>query len=183
MPGRLAVIALIFFGYLCIHAANAAQLLEGKVVGVSDGDTITVLDSGRRQYKIRLSQIDAPEKRQDYGMRSKRSLSRLVYGKQVSVEIAATDKYGRAVGKVLVDGKDANLEQVQRGMAWVYRAYAKDHAYFAAEDSARKARIGLWAQADPVPPWKFRHEDNRGSPSKGSAMAETIVRQLLQSLR
>jgi len=134
-----------------------AAMIQGKVVGVSDGDTITVLDSSKKQHKIRLHQIDAPEKNQDFGQRSKQSLSELVFGKTVTVEVVTTDRYGRTVGKVLVNGVDANLEQVKKGMAWVYKQYASDPAYFDAEDEARKAKVGLWSQPNPTPPWDFRH--------------------------
>ena len=106
--------------------------ITGKVIGVADGDTLTVLDGNKGLTKIRLNQIDAPEKKQDFGQRSKQSLSELVYGKQVRVEVFDTDKYGRKVGKVWVNDQDANLEQVRRGMAWVYTKFASEPEYFAA---------------------------------------------------
>jgi endonuclease YncB( thermonuclease family) len=137
--------------------ASAAETISGQVVGVSDGDTITVLDAGKKQTRVRLAQIDAPEKRQDFGVASKDALSGLVYGKPVTVEVETTDRYGRTVGKVLVGGIDANLEQVKKGMAWVYRQYAKDQTYFAAEGAAKAAKLGLWSRPDAVPPWEFRH--------------------------
>lgn len=148
------------FLWLCltVTASAAAESLTGRVVGVLDGDTITLLSAGNRQTRVRLAQIDAPEKRQDYGQASKRALSDWVYGEQVTVEIADTDRYGRKVGKVLLGGTDVNLEQVRAGMAWVYRQYAHDPAYYRAEDEARTARRGLWSQSNPVPPWEFRHK-------------------------
>jgi endonuclease YncB( thermonuclease family) len=94
-----------------------AATLTGKVVGVSDGDTITVLDAAKTQHKIRLAGIDAPEKAQPFGQKSKEHLSDSVFGKQVQVEYTKTDKYGRTVGKVLVNGMDANLEQIKAGFA------------------------------------------------------------------
>ena len=133
--------------------------ITGTVVGVADGDTISVLDSSKGLTKIRLHQIDAPEKNQDFGQRSKQSLSDLVYGKQVRIEVADTDKYGRTVGKVWVNGKDANLEQVKRGMAWVYTKYASEPEYFAAERIAKGSRTGLWSQPNAIPPWVFRHPE------------------------
>jgi len=139
--------------------------LSGRVVAVADGDTITVLDASNRQIKIRLHQIDAPEKKQDFGQASKQSLSTLVFGKQVKIEVADTDKYGRTVGKIWIGGMDANLEQVKRGMAWVYEKYANDPAYFAAERTAKMNRVGLWDQPNPTPPWVFRHPDRAGSTS------------------
>lgn len=142
--------------------APMAETLIGKVVGISDGDTITVLDDAHRQHKIRLSGIDAPEKKQDFGNRSKQNLSDLVYGKTVRVEWSKTDRYGRTLGKVLVDGKDAALSQVRAGLAWHYAAYAKDQsptdrqAYADAESVARSKHIGLWASSRPTPPWDYR---------------------------
>jgi endonuclease YncB( thermonuclease family) len=106
---------------LCCAVSHAATI-TGKVVAVADGDTITVLDADKVQHKIRLGGIDAPEK----GRASKRSLSDLVYGKTVVIDTDKTDRYGREVGKVLVDGVDANLEQVQRGLAWHYKAYQRE---------------------------------------------------------
>lgn len=148
---------------LLIPIAALADL-TGRVVGVADGDTITVLDASKGLTKIRLHQIDAPEKTtggrgQDFGQRSKQSLSELVYGKQVRIEVADTDKYGRTVGTVWVSGKDANLEQIRRGMAWVYTKYASDPEYFAAEPIAKSSRTGLWSQPNATSPWVFRHPD------------------------
>ncbi len=95
-------------------------------MGVADGDTITVLDTDKVQHKIRLAGIDAPEKKQPFGNRSKESLSDLVFSKTVTVDTGKTDRYGREVGKVLIDGIDANLVQVQRGFAWHYKAYERE---------------------------------------------------------
>ena len=140
--------------------------ITGRVVGVADGDTMTVLDNNKGLTKIRLHQIDAPEKKQDFGQRSKQSLSDLVYGKQARVEVFDTDNYGRTVGKVWINGLDANLEQVKRGMAWVYIKYASDPAYVAAERAAKAARAGLWSQMNPQPPWEYRHPKLATEPSR-----------------
>ena len=160
---------------LLLYLASTPLLADitGRVVGVADGDTITVLDARQGLTKIRLHQIDAPEKKQDYGQRSKQSLSNLVYGKQARVEVFDTDKYGRTVGKVWINGLDANLEQVKRGMAWVYEKYASDPAYFAAERAAKSGRVGLWDQPTPTPPWVFRHPDRAATktPAKSPALA------------
>jgi endonuclease YncB( thermonuclease family) len=155
---------------------SIADTISGRVVGISDGDTITVLDFTNHQIRIRLHQIDAPEKNQDFGARSKQSLSDLVFGKSVTVEVATTDKYGRTVGKVLIGGVDANLEQVKRGMAWVYRQYAHDQAYYVAEETARKAKIGLWSQPNSIPPWEFRHERHgAASPSLSTPAPASVL--------
>lgn len=153
-----------FFGLLLIALHVHAETIRGKVVAVADGDTITVLDDTRTQHKIRLAGVDAPEKKQPFGQRSKESLGDLVFSKTVTVETNKRDKYRREVGKVLVDGVDANLVQVQRGFAWHYKAYESEQpaidrkAYSDAEDAAKAARRGLWADAEPVPPWEFRHK-------------------------
>ena len=101
----------------------------GRVVGVSDGDTITLLDTTNTQYKVRLSGIDAPEKKQPFEQVSKRSLSDLVYDKTVAVEWKKKDRYQRIVGKVLLDNVDVNLEQVKRGLAWHYTKYKKEQPF------------------------------------------------------
>ncbi len=136
-----------------------AETINGRVVGVHDGDTLTLLLAGNQQLKIRLAQIDAPESNQGFGRVSKQSLSDLAFGKEVSVEVETIDKYGRTVGKVLVGGMDANLEQVKNGMAWEYVKYAHDPAYYSAKKSARANGVGLWSQPNPVPPWEFRHPE------------------------
>jgi endonuclease YncB( thermonuclease family) len=122
-----------------------------------------VLDATKTQHKIRLAGIDAPEKAQAFGQRSKESLSDLLFDQRVTVETSKRDRYGRSVGTVLVDGLDANLEQVKRGMAWHYKTYEREQSpqerqdYAKAEEVARAARVGLWKDAQPVPPWDFRH--------------------------
>lgn len=148
---------------LLLALATHAETITGRVVAIADGDTITVLDAAKTQHKIRLAGIDAPEKAQAFGQRSKESLSDLVFDQAVTVETTKRDRYGRSVGTVLVDGLDANLEQIKRGMAWHYKAYEREQSpqerqdYAKAEEVARGARVGLWKDAQPVPPWDFRH--------------------------
>lgn len=139
-----------------------AESIIGRVVSVADGDTITVLDATQTQHKIRLAGVDAPEKNQAFGQRSKESLSELVFNQEVQVHTTKQDRYGREIGKVLVGGLDANLEQVKRGMAWHYKAYQREQsaqdrvAYSEAEKGALRGRVGLWRDEQPVPPWDFR---------------------------
>lgn len=146
-----------------------AETYSGRVVGVSDGDTLTVLDDSKTQHKIRLAGIDAPEKSQAFGQRSKESLSALVFGKPVTVDATKTDKYGRAIGKVLIGGRDANLLQIRLGLAWHYKAYEKEQSivdrktYAEAEVEARNRRVGLWQDSKPIPPWDFRHGTGEAS--------------------
>jgi endonuclease YncB( thermonuclease family) len=147
--------------------ASGAQTLTGRVVRVADGDTVTVLDSSNTQHRIRLEGIDAPESHQAFGTQSKKNLSEMVFGKDVAVVYQKTDQYGRLVGKIVLDGKDINLEQVKAGMAWHYKEYQREQAaadrelYATAEDEARNTRRGLWQDADPVEPSAFRKEEKR----------------------
>ena len=143
--------------------ANAASL-QGKVVGVADGDTVTVLDAQKVQHKIRLQGIDAPEKAQSFGQKSKQSLHEMAHGKQVTVEYQKKDKYGRTVGTVFVNNIDVCLEQIKRGMAWHYKQYANEQSkedreiYANAEAIAQTQAVGLWKDKTPVPPWEFRRQ-------------------------
>lgn len=146
------------------QAAQATRVLQGLVVRVSDGDSITVLDADKRQHKIRLQGIDAPEKAQAFGQKSKESLANMVYQKTVQVHWTKKDRFGRTVGQVLLGGVDVCLEQVKRGMAWHYKAYqreqkAADRAlYDRAQTRAREQGVGLWQDRAPVEPWAFRRE-------------------------
>lgn len=119
-------IRLIALPLLLALAPAWAATLEGRVVGVADGDTITVLDSAKTQHRVRLAGIDAPEKKQAFGTRSRENLARWVHRRDVIVEWHKRDRYGRLVGVVFVDGHDVNLEQVRAGFAWWYRQYAKE---------------------------------------------------------
>lgn len=142
----------------------SAETIYGRVVGITDGDTATVLDASNTQWKIRLMGIDAPEKKMPFGQRSKEHLSDLVFDKQVSVEYSKQDRYGRTVGKIMVNGIDANLEQVKAGMAWHYKQYQSEQApdertsYTQAEEMAKSGRKGLWVDDQPTPPWDWRKE-------------------------
>lgn len=155
------VFIFLLFAFLDTNTAIAATL-AGRVVGLSDGDTVTVLDERDVQHKIRLTGIDAPEKRQDYGNKSRQHLAALVFDKHVSVEWDKKDRYGRFLGKVVVDGRDANLAMVSAGLAWHYKRYEKEQSvsdrqvYAEAELRARAERRGLWQLPNPVPPWDFR---------------------------
>ena len=156
---KLTFIILLFFSLLSL-----AEELIGKVIKVSDGDTITVLDSNNQKYKIRLKGIDAPETQQAFGDISTQSLIELVYDKEVVVHWDKKDKYYRILGKVIVDGRDANYLQLKKGLAWYYKQYEKDlnnedkKKYAEAEEWARNYTEGLWADANSIPPWEFRHK-------------------------
>jgi len=157
------ILASILFALSCQVAL--ANEIHGRVVGVSDGDTITILDAKNQQYKIRLAGIDAPEKSQAFGQASKKQLSELVFGATVVIDWQKSDRYGRVVGKVLLEGFDVCLEQIRKGMAWHYKKYAGDQSprdrqtYAAAEVEARDARLGLWIYASPEAPWDYRQRE------------------------
>ena len=152
----------------------SAETISGRVVSVADGDTVTVLDADKNQHKIRVAGIDAPEKKQAFGQRSKESMSYLVFGKDVVVVADKHDRYGRLVGKVMVADPscrarscpktlDAGLAQITGGMAWWYRQYAREQpvedarAYEFAEKEARARHAGLWRDTEPMAPWDWRH--------------------------
>jgi len=130
---------------------------SGTVVGIADGDTLTVLNADQHTVKIRLTEIDAPESKQAFGTQSKQSLSDICFNKTIVVEDKGLDKYKRTLGRINCDGVDANAEQVKRGMAWAYRKYLTDQSIIALEATANAAAIGLWADKNPTPPWVFRH--------------------------
>ena len=163
---KTSLVLALLFAFAC-----NADTISGKVVGVADGDTITVLDDTHTQHKIRLAGIDAPEKRQAFGNVSKQSLVEQVAGQSVAVEWVKVDKYGRKVGKVLLAGLDCNLVQVKRGLAWHYKQYQREQSpadqqsYAAAEIEAKAAKLGLWRDADPLPPWEFRRNTRLQIPS------------------
>ncbi len=148
---------------LVAHVA-LADTIEGEVVRVADGDTLTIRTSQPLDYRIRISGIDAPEKGQPFGNRSKQNLAQLALNKQAQLDCYKTDRYQRKVCRVFVEGGDVGLEQVRGGAAWWYRAYAKEQTaaerrdYGEAEDQAKAAKVGLWREQDPVPPWEWRAE-------------------------
>jgi endonuclease YncB( thermonuclease family) len=164
--------SLLIVSSLVLGVAQA-ETITGHVIGVTDGDTITVLDADRQQHKIRLQGIDAPEKAQPFGQRSKKNLSRLVFNKEVRVEWEKRDRYRRIVGKVWVQPAscptcpmtlDVGHAQITVGLAWWYRRYATEQspqdrgAYEFSEQEARAKRVGLWRDADQMPPWEWRHK-------------------------
>jgi endonuclease YncB( thermonuclease family) len=154
---------------LLLWAALAAgESFTGKVVNVSDGDTVTVLDSDNKRIRVRINGIDAPEKGrkpvpgQPYGDKARLNMVELAKGKTATVVWHKQDKYGRLVGRVDVDGVDVGLEQLRAGLAWVYVDYIDEvpephrAAYLSAEKEARAAGAGLWGVGTPMPPWEWR---------------------------
>ncbi len=153
-------ITLLFLVFLSLTAS--ADTFTGRVVKITDGDTLYVLDANYKEHKIRLAGIDAPERKQAYGLASRKYLASIVAGQQVTVEYQKRDRYGRIVGKVLLDGIDACLEQVKVGFAWHYKKYQHEQSvedqklYADAENKARHERLGLWRENNPNPPWEYR---------------------------
>ena len=164
MIGLGPVVALA--GYLLVSSALAGTY-TGRVVGVMDGDTIKVLDKAKTLHRIRLAGVDAPEKKQPYGQRSKQQLARQVFDREVTLDCGKIDRYKREICVVLLDGQDITLAQVQSGYGWWYRQYAREQtlsqrlAYQAAELSARELRLGLWRDPSPTPPWEWRQKGRR----------------------
>lgn len=146
-----------------------ADQLQGKVIKVTDGDTINVLTSDYQTHKIRLSGIDAPEKKQAFGNRSKQALADLIYSKTVTVEYNKLDRYQRAVGKITFKGQDVNLRQIKLGLAWHYKKYEKEQdvedrsIYANAEFLAQRDKLGLWYDANPIAPWDYRKQKREKS--------------------
>ena len=175
------VLVAAVFCLTAVAVADAETTLSGRIVGVSDGDTITVLDANKTQHRIRLAGIDAPERSQPGAQRSKESLSALVYDQPVRVESTKRDRYGRIVGKVWVAspdspcrGKpdcpmtlDAGLAQITMGRAWWFSRYADEQSpddrgrYEFAEQEARAKKAGLWRDGTTVPPWEWRAGQRR----------------------
>lgn len=158
-PGWLArpagAVLLAVLWLACAAPPAVAAELVGRVVSVADGDTLTLLH-GRLQVKVRLTEIDAPERGQPFGKRATQSLSALCGGKTARVVLAGTDRYQRTLGRVWCQGVDTSAEQVRRGLAWVYDQYVTDPSLYALQDAARRSRAGLWTEPAPVSPWLWR---------------------------
>ena len=142
---------------LCVCTLSYADTISGKIVAVMDGDTVKMLTHENREIKIRLAEIDAPEKAQAFGQASKKSLSDMSYGKEAKAQCSGSDKYDRYICTIFVNGVNVNNMQVSLGYAWVYRQYAtKGTKLYDAESLAKSMQSGLWADDRPVPPWEFR---------------------------
>lgn len=155
---RWLAVAIVACGLAFFYVLSAsAEELVGRVVKIADGDTLTILDANKKQIRVRLAEIDAPEKRQPFGSRSRQSLAELCAEKVATVEDRGLDRYGRTIGVVMCSSINANAEQVRRGMAWVYVQYASPtSALYRVEADARLARRGLWRDRHPIAPWVWR---------------------------
>lgn len=166
---------LIIILFLSIVNVAIAETINCQVVAITDGDTIRCLTDDKEQLKIRLYQIDAPETKQAFGNKSKQALSDLIFNKQVKIKTHGKDKYRRTLGTILLTDyshgycktrqekpctsiKIINLEMINKGMAWYYPFAKNNDQYKQAEEQARKSKIGLWADKNPVAPWEFRKD-------------------------
>ena len=149
----------ILFLILCILLNHYvfAEDFTGKVISITDGDTVTVL-TDNKQIKVRLAEIDTPEKNQPYGKNAKKALSDFIFGKIVQIKFETIDRYGRTIGKIFLDNQNINKEMVKLGHAWVYIHYARDKTLFALEKEARENQLGLWAlpETQRIAPWEWR---------------------------
>ncbi|AFM27728.1 thermonuclease family protein [Desulfomonile tiedjei] len=160
--------------FLCLFP-TAVFSWSGKCVAVTDGDTISVMHHDTAE-KIRLYGIDCPEGHQAFGNRAKHFTSNMVFGKLVEIEPVATDRYGRTVAWVIVDGKSVNKELVRAGMAWWFQKYAPDDSQIRElEKQARNARVGLWGDPNPVPPWEFRRPQSLHKKIKEAIQANNSI--------
>ncbi len=178
--GKIAAGAALFL-QLVLLQAGAGWAWTGKVIGIADGDTITILRDGHGQVKIRLYGIDAPESGQSFGKASKQNLSSMVHGQSVQVEAMDTDRYGRTVARIFVDGEDVNAAQLRSGHAWLYRQYCKGWVcgeWAGLEAEARSTGAGLWADKDPTPPWQWRRYEKESSTSWAEKFLRKAVRLL-----
>jgi endonuclease YncB( thermonuclease family) len=138
--------------------------IHGRITGIVDGDTINVLILGKKQIRVRLAFVDAPEKGQAFGQRAKQAMSELAFGKDVKLRPHTVDRYGRLVARVIIDNQDAGLELLKEGLCWVYEKYVNEApseiqtSYWAAQAAARSGKAGLWQDPGPVPPWEWRKE-------------------------
>jgi endonuclease YncB( thermonuclease family) len=157
----------LIVGILLVAAPlSVAETVYGHVVGITDGDTLTLLVD-RTQIKVRLTEIDTPERGQDWGSRARQALADKVFRKDVRVQSSGYDSYGRLLGRIWLGTRDINREMVSGGHAWAYRRYLTDQSFLDDESAARKQGIGLWSVSEPVPPWNWR----RGGRSADSAPA------------
>jgi len=160
----LALLALVATAGVGAPAHAASSPLQGRVIAVADGDTLTVLDAQQQRHRVRLLGIDAPERAQAWGAQAGKQLAAQVLQREVEVHFDKTDRHGRLVGTVHLQGQDVNLQLLRAGLAWHHKQYAADQwllerwRYARAERQARREQRGLWADPQPTPPWEFRQQ-------------------------
>ncbi|SUA62834.1 hypothetical protein RP300_02443 [Oligella urethralis] len=144
-----------------VREAAAQSVLTGRVVKVSDGDSITLLDMNHKQHRVRLSQIDAPEQKQPFSRVAKEALADLIATKEVRLQIEGKDRYQRLLAEVFIGGTNVNLYMVRQGYAWAYTQYMTDNQYLEAQQAAQRERLGLWRDANPLAPWEYRRQQRK----------------------
>lgn len=155
----LFVLFILFLSFLTQSWFSSQSNEFLRVVGVKDGDTVVLLTAAKEEITVRLSEIDAPERKQAFGTVSRTFLSNLIFGKEVKLVKMGTDRYGRTLGFIyLRNGTNVNLEMVKNGMAWQYEKYSKSAILKKAQASAKSMRVGLWRDLYPVAPWEFRRK-------------------------
>ena len=142
--------------FLLLTTILVAETITGKVISVTDGDTIKILYEKKKVYKIRLNDIDAPEKKQAFGNKSKENLAKYIAGENVRVEYYKLDRYKRILGTVYFKDKDINKQQIIDGYAWVYKKYSKNNEYINQERISKNHKRGLWKDEKPIEPWEYR---------------------------
>ena len=172
---KYILLTLVFLPQLLL-----AESFAGKCIGISDGDTISVLRN-QRSVRVRLEGIDSPEKGQDFSSVATKFTSSLAFGHKVSVQIKEYDRYGRIVGRVSIGEKDLSTELVKAGLAWHYKQYSSDRALAAAENQARNVRVGLWSLLNPKPPWEYRMQGRKTRTLQTTLLGNTRSKVLHQS--
>lgn len=184
LPRPIPIFLVLLFG--AANNIGYAQSVAGRVVGITDGDTFTLLTEDKQQLKVRVAEIDAPERGQPYGNKSRQALAGLIFQKDVTLDIQVIDNYGRLVGRPIVDGKDISAEMIRSGAAWVYRSYCDDPKMYEFERQATKQQIGLWKmpEYDRVPPWEWRRgkrtsSTNQRTPNAFECGAKTYCSEMV----
>jgi endonuclease YncB( thermonuclease family) len=163
---RVLLIGVVLAAVMVAAGAKPHYTLNGKVVAISDGDTLTILDESKTQHKIRLAGIDAPEKGQAFGNKARETLGDKVFQQSVRVEVIDIDRYKREVGRIYLGERFINMEMVRDGFAWRYVQYDKPGEFTEAESDAREHRRGLWSDPSPIPPWEWRKAKRQRSNAK-----------------
>ncbi|MAI70432.1 MAG: nuclease [Rhodopirellula sp.] len=167
--------ALLVLVFSCVSFATPPKITEqltGKVVRVTDGDTVTVLVN-LKPLKVRLYGIDAPETKQSFGNQSKAALAAMVFGKVITVKKTGTDKYGRTLGIIRYGNTDVNAKMIEDGWAWHYKYYNDEDRLAKLETKAKKDKLGLWADSQPLAPWEFRRQPRTPTISKKTIQGPT----------